>query len=171
MKVTTNTRRVFVFNIIMTIIRYSSGLDCITKAVYTKPDGTEAVLQSDEQESVKCAAYQSRCVKASGSIKHGDDEYVVESIQTCVTQAYCELVFDGKLLEPLLYTMDESYGVGGTFTFKDEMTTGSTPAIRECCQGDNCNTLQETSSSGYPIHKISFINILLLFVVSCIFFF
>ena len=58
----------------MTIFSRSSALECVKKAVYTGPDGKEKIIQSDEQESVKCDNGLTYCITASGSFKDGNDE-------------------------------------------------------------------------------------------------
>jgi len=166
MKVTKNTRRVFFFNIIMTIISYSRGLECVTKAVYTNPAGKEQIVGSDGQESMKCEADQTVCITVSGSFINKGDAYEIESLRKCSKQSTCVGTLGANQLSLLLLGMDDSL----EYEYYSSKA-GSTPIARECCEEENCNKPQEITSSGYSIHKISFNNIILLFALSGIFFF
>merc|ERR1712183_104878 len=174
MKLTKNARRVFVVNIIMTIIGHSRGLECVTKAFYTNPDGEEKIAELEGDEAVKCSEQQTFCLTASGSFKIADEEYEVESLRMCALPFYCGTngnPFGADELGQLLSMMD--YAI----TLNIPFTPGSTAVTRECCEGENCNKPQETTttttttSSGYSIHKINYNDIVLVFAVSGILFF
>jgi len=164
MTVTKNTRRVFVFNIIMAIIGCSRGLECVEKVVYTNTEGQKTTKESDEP--MKCEDTEPFCITASGSFDVDDDEYEVESLQRCSHQNYCEALDAAKALALLVKQIDSGIPFESYYDFK----AGKTPITTECCQEDNCNKSQKTTSSSYSIHKISFTNIVLFFAVSGIFF-
>jgi len=166
MKLTKNAKRVFIFNIIMAIIRSSWGLECVKGIVWTNSEGEKIIKESDEP--MQCDSSETFCATASGSFMDGDDEYVIESVQVCSSQNYCETFDAAKTLGLFAIQTDDSFPVS-TYYY---LNPGKTPVTRECCIEDNCNKPQETTStSGYSIHKNSFNNIVLLFAVSAIFFF
>merc|ERR1712183_647622 len=165
-----NTRRVFVFNIIMTIIGYSWGLKCFTKTVYTNNEGKEIIVGSDGQvgsdgKSVECEAGENFCVTLSGSFNVGSNPYEVESIRKCADKCDETSTFGPNELADTLELVDRN------LEFMQDTTAGSTPVTRECCVAENCNKPQGTTSTGYSIHKVSFNIIVLLIAVSAISFF
>merc|ERR1712096_418590 len=137
----------------------SRGLECVEKVVYTNTEGQKTTKESDEP--MKCKDTEPFCITAYGSFKDGDDEYEVESVQRCSQQNYCETFDAAKALGLFVKQIDSGIPVASYYDLK----AGKTPITRECCQEDNCNKSQKTTSSSYSIHKISFNNIVLLFAV------